>query len=168
MADFIGQDIFLHTRLTDEIRHALGADAGVDPRVFIEGAPRNDTFGRLRHGSLLLRALFDRMAQVLQGRAKQRFKTLQRIFASAGAAAIADDIFESFLRGAAIIAEIEKRGNDVGLQLRAAGSRDALRLGWLHGRQLIAQFNYDTLGRLASHAWDAREAHEIAGANCRE
>ena len=43
------QDILFDARLADEVPHAGRADAGVEPRVFVEGAPGNDAFGRVVH-----------------------------------------------------------------------------------------------------------------------
>src|SRR5260370_31646668 len=43
------QDIFLDARLADEVRHALWANAGIQPRVFIEGAAGNHAFGCIGH-----------------------------------------------------------------------------------------------------------------------
>ena len=47
------QDIFFDARLADEIGHARRADAGVEPRVFVEGASGNDAFGRVASSSSL-------------------------------------------------------------------------------------------------------------------
>src|SRR5260370_17915033 len=97
-------------------------------------------------------------AQVAERGAKQSFKALQVAFA--GGTPVWRRFLQGFLRRPAIIAEIEQRGNDVGLELRAPGRRQALRLRRLHGRKLIPQFDHDALARFASHPGNPREPHE--------
>ena len=50
-------DVFLHARLADEVGHGLGAHAGIEARVFVEGAAGNDAFWRcLCHMRVLSRS----------------------------------------------------------------------------------------------------------------
>src|SRR5260370_7080384 len=74
-------------------------------------------------------------AQMAERGAKQSFKALQVAFA--GGTPVWRHFLQGFLRPSPIIAEIDQRGTDDGLELRAPGHRESLRLRRLPGRKLI-------------------------------
>src|SRR5260370_28299327 len=80
-----------------------------------------------------------------------------------GASARALHVFDGLFGGAALVAEIGERGDDVGFEAGARRGPRRFRQG--DGGELVAQLDDHALGGLPADAGDARELRQIARAN---